>query len=160
MRPIRRIQRNACPSDDYKDGSAVRPTGPERSSSAYNAVRSSDTNAKESTVKPKEPERSGSSANAVERSDSRTDNAYRRMRMKREALTPENVHTADTVSLLPERADTLSAKYEGMRVCNENYKVHNLNFSSPEIIESDADRITELRQTNLSHERWMDSTIA
>ena len=29
--PIKRIQRNARPSDAYNDGSAVIPTGPERS---------------------------------------------------------------------------------------------------------------------------------
>ncbi len=120
MKPIKCIQRNAHPIDAYNDGSAVIPTGPERSGSIANAV--------------------------VERCGSRTDAAHWRMRMEREALTPENVHTADTVSLLRARARarTLRAKYEPIRRCHENCKVHNCNFSSPEGGGSDADRIIAL----------------
>ncbi len=84
MRSIKRIQRNACPSDTYNDGSAVIPTGPERSDAASNAVSSSDTNVNASTVTPREPERSGSTANAVmRRCGLRTGVAHGRMLMER-----------------------------------------------------------------------------
>ncbi len=77
MKPLKRIQRNARPSDAYNDGSAVIPTEPERSGSAYNAVRSSDTHANASTVTPKESFLSSSIVNAVvERSGSRIDAAH------------------------------------------------------------------------------------
>ncbi len=160
MKPLKRIQCNARPSDAYNDGSAEIRTGPDRSGSAYNAVRSSDTHANASMVTPKESERSGSIVNAVvERCGSRIDAAHGRIRMEREALNPENISTAETVSLLHARVRTLSAKYERMRRCHENYAVHNFNFLSPEGGGSDADCIIALRQTNLAHERWLDSTM-
>ncbi len=65
MRPIKRIQRNARPSDAYNDGSAMMSTGPEGSGLPNNAVHSSDTGVHASTVTPNEPERSGSVTNAL-----------------------------------------------------------------------------------------------
>ena len=161
MKLLKCIQRNTRPSDAYNDGSVEIATGPERSGSAYNAVRSSDTHANASAIRPKESERSLSIVNAVvERCDSRIDAAHGRMRIENVALIPENLPTAATVSLLRARARTLRAKYERMRRCHENYAVHNFNFLSPEGGGSDADCIIALRQTNLAHERWLDSTMA
>ncbi len=149
MRPIKRIQRNAHPSDACNDGSAVIPIRSERSDSAYNALLSSDTNANASTVRPKEPDWSGFIANAVvERCGSRKDPAHKRMRTEREALNAENVHTADTVSLLRAWARTLCAKCERIHRPHENYEVQNFNFSSLEVAGSDGDRVIALRQAN------------
>ncbi len=161
MRPIKRIQRNARPSDAYNDDYAVIATGSERSDLLYDAVRSSDTRVHVSTVTPNEPERSSFVTNAwVERCGSKTDAAHGRMRMAREELNPENVHKADTVSLLRARARTLRAKYERMRSCHENYAMHSFNFASPEETSTDAVRIEALRRTSLAQERWLDTTYA
>ncbi len=62
--------------------------------------------------------------------------------------------------MLCARARRLSAKYERMRRCHENYEVHNFDFSSPEGGGSDADRIVALRQANLAYDRWLHSTMA
>ncbi len=84
MRLIKRIQRNACPSDAHNDGPAVIPTEPEQSNAAYDSMRSSTMNGNTSTATPKETERSVSVGNAViERCGSRTDAAHGCMRMAR-----------------------------------------------------------------------------
>ncbi len=77
MKPIKLIQHDALPSDANNDGSAVKPTGPEQSGSASNAI--------------------------IQRCGSRIDAAHERVWMVREQLTSENIHTADTVSLLRAR---------------------------------------------------------
>ncbi len=99
MKLIRRIQRNAGPSDAYNAGSVMIPTGPERSGSAYNAVRSRDKNANASTVTLNKPERSGYIANAVlERCGWWTNAAHGRMCMEREELT-RRMYTSRTLFL-------------------------------------------------------------
>ncbi len=155
------MQRNACPSDAHNEGSAVIPTGPEQSNPAYDSMRSSTMNGNTSTATPKETGRSVSVGNAgIERRGSTTDAAHECMRIAREEMTPENVHTAETVSFLRSRARTLRAKYKRMRRCHENYSKHSFNFSSPEGMGKDGERIETFCKTNLVHERWLDTTCA
>ncbi len=73
-------------------------------------------------------------------------------------MTPVNVRTAETVSFLRSRTRALRAKYERMRRCHENYSKHSFNFSSPEGMGKDAERIETFYKTHLAHERWLDTT--
>ncbi len=105
-RTNKRIKPKARRSDAYNDGSAVIPTGPERSG-PINYV-------------------------AVECLEPRVDTAHGRMRMEREQLTAQKVRQPDTLSLLRARARTLRAKHERIRPCDEDYATHKFDFKSPE----------------------------
>ncbi len=130
--PIKRIQRNARPSDAYNDRSMFIPSGPERSGSI-------------NVASDKHP-------------ISQADAAHGRMRMEREQFTPETVHKADTVLLLRERARTLRAKYESMWRCASNGRKIPFDFKSPEGDGTDAE-IIEVPRRN-KHEIRLDNLYA
>ncbi len=131
--PLKRIQRKVRRSDAYNDGSRFIPIVNE---SAAGRERS-DLGA----------------ALAPESCGSRMDTAQRRVYIEHDRLTPENVHNANTVSLLGARARTLLAKYDRMRHCHENYAKQKFKFSSHEGDGTDPEGINVLRQINLAHLR-------
>ncbi len=96
----------------------------------------------------------------TERCFSRTVAAHGRMRMEREQMNAENVHKADTVSLLRAQARKLRAKYQRMWRYASNGPVQDFKFTSPEGDGVDAKRIEIFRRNNREHELRLDSLHA
>ena len=156
--PFKRIQRKARPTDAYNDGSAVIPTGPERSRSIHTA--SNEHSVPQTGAAHERMRMVADNDRTVERCGSRTDATHRLMRMEREQLSPETVGRAGTVSLLRVRARSLPAKFESMWRCASNGRKISFDFKSPEGDGTDAEKIKVLRRNNRQHELRLDSLYA